>query len=91
MKDLEFLIIDEIHELANNKRGVHLSLTVERLADMIGKDIIRIGLGATLHPLEEAAKFLVGYKDGVLRDCKIVDASWEKKLDAITMSPVKDL
>ena len=51
----------------------------------------RIGLGATLHPLEEAARFLVGYDAGKPRDCIIVDASWSKKLDIKVMSPVKDL
>ena len=82
-----------MHELANNKRGVHLTLTIERLAALVNNDIIRIGLGATIHPLEEAAKFLVGYKkDGSEpRDCKIVDASWSKKLDVIAVSPVNDL
>ncbi|MEM3280258.1 MAG: ATP-dependent helicase [Candidatus Micrarchaeaceae archaeon] len=87
----EFLIIDEIHELANNKRGSHLSLSVERLAAIAGHDFTRIGLGATLYPLEEAAKFLVGYADGKPRDCIIVDASWSKKLDIETMSPLKDM
>ncbi|MCL5423720.1 MAG: ATP-dependent helicase [Candidatus Marsarchaeota archaeon] len=93
LKAVEYVIIDEVHELANNKRGVHLTLTIERLAALVNNDIIRIGLGATIHPLEEAAKFLVGYKkDGSEpRDCKIVDASWSKKLDVIAVSPVNDL
>jgi len=91
MKDLEFIIIDEIHELANNKRGAHLSLAVERLAEIIGHDFTRIGLGATLNPSEEAAKYLVGFENGNPRDCKIVDASWSKKLSITTVSPVKDL
>lgn len=92
LKSIEYLIIDEIHELANNKRGVHLSLSVERLADLVGKDFVRIGLGATLHPLEEAAKFLVGLNDnGEFRDCHIVDVSWEKGYDLKVLSPVDDL
>ncbi|MEM3841536.1 MAG: ATP-dependent helicase [Candidatus Micrarchaeaceae archaeon] len=88
---LEFIIVDEIHELANNKRGVHLSLSIERLKEAVGGKVATIGLGATLHPLEEAAKFLVGMGNDGPNDCTIVDASWSKKLDVITRSPVKDL
>ncbi|MGC8586568.1 MAG: ATP-dependent helicase [Candidatus Micrarchaeia archaeon] len=91
MKSLEYIIIDELHELANNKRGVHLALSISRLVNLIGHDAVRIGMGATLYPLEEAAKFLVGYKDGNPNDCIIVDASWSKKLDVKVMSPVKDM
>lgn len=91
MKSLEYVITDEIHELANNKRGVHLSLSVARLEEIIGKKLTKIGLGATLHPIDEAAKFLVGYVDDKPDDCVIVDASWSKKLDVVAMSPVKDL
>ncbi|MGC8648629.1 MAG: ATP-dependent helicase [Candidatus Micrarchaeia archaeon] len=91
LKDVEYFIIDEIHELANNKRGVHLSLSIERLAAMTNKPFARIGLGATLYPLDEAAKFLVGYNGSEPNDCKIVDASWSKKIDVKVVSPVKDI
>ena len=91
MDKLEYIIVDEIHELANNKRGVHLSLTLERLTELIHRKPVRIGLGATLYPIEEAAKFLVGVENGKPRDCKVVDASWSKKLDVVSKSPVKDL
>ncbi|MCL4375419.1 ATP-dependent helicase [Candidatus Marsarchaeota archaeon] len=92
LRAIEYVVVDEIHELANNKRGVHLSLSLERLADLIGKDFIRVGLGATLHPIDEAAKFLAGYKSATEeRDCYIVDATWEKKTDLLTISPVKDI
>ncbi len=92
MKTVKYVIIDELHELANNKRGVHLSLSIERLSNMIGHDFIRIGLGATLSPLEEAARFLVGYKNDITeRDCYIIDATWDKKMQFIAMSPVKDI
>ena len=89
---IEYLIIDEIHELASNKRGVHLSLSIERLMAIVKKNVVRIGLGATIYPLEEAAKFLVGYSAGnTLRECKVIDASWSKKLEVIALSPVNDL
>ena len=92
LKSLEYVVIDEIHELASNKRGVHLSLSLERLSDLIDNDFVRVGLGATLHPIDEAAKFLAGYKNATEeRDCYIVDATWEKKTDLLTMSPVKDI
>ncbi len=91
LKGVRYVVIDELHELANNKRGVHLSLSVERLAEMIGHDFTRIGMGATLAPLEEAARYLVGYDGEKERDCLIVDAMWDKKLDFVAMSPVKDI
>jgi ATP-dependent Lhr-like helicase len=91
LKSVEYIIVDEIHELANNKRGVHLSLSVARLQNIIGHDTAMIGLGATLHPLEEAAKYLVGWNGDGPKDCTIVDASWSKKLDVSTISPVKDM
>jgi ATP-dependent Lhr-like helicase len=88
---VKWVIVDEIHELANNKRGVHLSLSLERLQEIAG-NFIRIGLGATLHPIENAAAFLVGYNDnGELRDCKIVDVSWYKPYDLKVLCPVKDI
>ena len=86
LKDVKFVIVDEIHELANNKRGVHLSLSLERLEYFVGKPLQRIGLGATLEPLEEAAKFLVGE-----RDCIVVDARFSKKTDIEVLIPSKNL
>jgi ATP-dependent Lhr-like helicase len=47
-RNVKWLVVDEIHELANSKRGVHLSLSLERLQNFVGKDIVRIGLGACL-------------------------------------------
>jgi ATP-dependent Lhr-like helicase len=91
LKEVKWVIIDEIHELANNKRGVHLSLSLERLCELKGGDFIRIGLGATLYPLEKAASYLVGYKNGKLRDCKVVDVSWFKPFDLQVKCPIKDL
>ncbi len=92
LKTVKWVIVDEIHELASSKRGVHLSLSLERLRELTGKEFVRIGLGATLHPLEEAAKFLVGYNNkGELRDCVIVDVTWEKPYDLKVLCPVRDL
>lgn len=92
MKSVKYVVVDEIHELANNKRGVHLSLSLERLADLADRDFIRIGMGATLYPLEIAAGFLVGYKDeSKERDCYIIDATWDKPMEYMTMCPVSDI
>jgi ATP-dependent Lhr-like helicase len=56
------VIVDEIHTLAGNKRGVHLSLSLERLQNLAEQPIQRIGLSATIEPLDEAARFLGGYE-----------------------------
>ncbi len=91
LKSVEYIIVDEIHELANNKRGVHLSLSIARLENIIGHDVAKVGLGATLYPLDEAAKYLVGWNGKEPKDCVIVDASWSKKLNVRTVCPVKDM
>ena len=90
LKNVEWFIADEIHALAENKRGVHLSLSVERL-NRISPAMTRIGLSATIAPLDEIAKFLVGYQNGKLRDCKIVDVQFIKNMDLKVLSPVADL
>ncbi len=56
------VIVDEIHTLAGNKRGVHLSLSLERLQHLAEHPFQRIGLSATIEPLDEAARFLGGYE-----------------------------
>lgn len=56
------VIVDEIHTLAGNKRGVHLALSLERLQYLADAPIQRIGLSATIEPLDEAARFLGGYE-----------------------------
>ena len=59
LKNVVWCIIDEVHALAENKRGVHLNLAIERLA-YHADHMCRIGLSATVAPLEEMAKYLVG-------------------------------
>ncbi len=90
LKNVEWFIVDEVHALAENKRGVHLSLSTERL-NRISPAMTRIGLSATIAPLEEIAKFVVGYKNGNMRDCKIVDVQFIKNMDLKVLSPVPDL
>ncbi len=94
MANTRYVIIDEIHSIAENKRGSLLSLALERLEEKAREQrssFVRIGLSATIHPLEEIAKFLVGFEDEEKpRPCKIVDVSFEKKIEVKVFSPVSD-
>jgi ATP-dependent helicase Lhr and Lhr-like helicase len=60
LRSVRTVIVDEIHAVARDKRGSHLSLTLARLDALIGKRPQRIGLSATQRPIEEIAQFLVG-------------------------------
>ncbi|MCD6247505.1 MAG: ATP-dependent helicase [Candidatus Diapherotrites archaeon] len=91
LKEAKWLIVDEIHALAENKRGVHLSLSMERL-QRLNPELCRIGLSATIAPIKEIAKFLVGLKnEKEFRDCKIVDVQFAKGLDIVVLSPIRDM
>jgi ATP-dependent Lhr-like helicase len=92
LKAVKWVIVDEIHELCSSKRGVHLTLSLERLQELVGRPFVRIGLSATIHPLETVAEFLVGYNDdGTPRDCVIVDTRFVKAIDLKVVCPVEDL
>ena len=93
---VEAVIVDEIHAVAQTKRGAHLALTLERLEHLVqthengrGPDatVQRIGLSATQRPLERVAQFLVGPR----RECEIVDAGVRKDLDLEIVVPVEDM
>ena len=68
LKNLEWVVIDEVHELLSNERGSHLSLSLERLEANSIKTIVRIGLSATIANAPEAAKFI----GGANRKCAIL-------------------
>ncbi len=87
LKNVRYVIVDELHSLAENKRGTDLAISLERLQFYNEKEITRIGLSATAEPIEEIAQFLVGSK----RDCKIARLDTTKKMDLKVISPVKDL
>lgn len=91
LRNAKWLIVDEIHELCSSKRGVHLSLSLERLDELCNRPVTRIGLSATIHPLDEVAKFLVGYDNGKEKDCVIVDTRFVKPLQLETSCPVSDI
>ncbi len=79
---LEFVIVDEVHAMAN-KRGTYLSVTLERLQETSVIEPVRIGLSATIAPLDEIAHFLVG--EG--RSCLIADVGLVKKVDLELIMP----
>src|SRR5215211_1411903 len=85
--DAEWVIVDEIHAVAQTKRGAHLALTLERLEHLAERPLQRIGLSATQRPLEEVGRFLVGTG----RDCRIVDTGIRKPLDLKIQVPVEDM
>ncbi|MBX2991897.1 MAG: DEAD/DEAH box helicase [Bacteroidetes bacterium] len=82
---VQYVIVDEIHSVCNNKRGVHLSLTLERLQQVAQQDFVRIGLSATQRPLEDIAAFLGGQmwngSEMLPRPVNIVDAGQKKQMD----------
>ena len=60
LRDVETVIVDEIHAVADDKRGAHLALSLERLEALTHRRPVRIGLSATQKPIEEVAHFLTG-------------------------------
>src|SRR3954464_1415305 len=83
----EQVIVDEIHAVAQTKRGAHLALTLERLEEASEHAVQRIGLSATQNPLEEVGRFLVGPQ----RTCTIVDTGARKPLDLKIHVPVESM
>lgn len=90
-----WVIVDEVHSLAENKRGSHLSISLERLERVCSErlkpehqncTLQRIGLSATVAPAKEVAQFLVGTE----RKCEILDVSAAKKIDLRVYSPLSE-
>jgi ATP-dependent Lhr-like helicase len=81
--DLRWVIVDEVHALAPNKRGTDLSLSLERLSQLRGGRLQRLGLSATCAPLEEATRFLVGAQ----RNCRVAAvpdaAAWHLTIEPL--------
>jgi ATP-dependent Lhr-like helicase len=93
LRTAKTLIVDEVHALIRDKRGSHLSLSLARLDHICAQRPNRIGLSATVKPIEEAARFLVGtdhVRDGA-PDCVIVDAGHQRDLDLAIEVPPTDL
>jgi ATP-dependent Lhr-like helicase len=84
LRTVRTLIVDEIHAVVGNRRGSHLSVSVERLAALTDHPLQRIGLSATQNPMEEVARFLVGTRnlDGAGNaHCTIINCGHTRKLD----------
>jgi len=88
LKDVETVIVDEIHALADDKRGVHLSLSLERLEALAWKPPNRVGLSATQKPIELTAQFLAGSGRGMPY---IVDVGHKRQLDIAVQVPASPL
>src|SRR5207302_9460785 len=87
LRSIRWVIVDEIHSLAPNKRGAHLAISLERLSALAEQDPQRIGLSATQRPLEEVGRFLGGSE----REVALVDAGRRKTLQVTVEVPVDDM
>ena len=87
LRTVETVIVDEVHAMAATKRGAHLALSLERLAEVAdGRDPQRIGLSATVRPMDLAAEFLGGD-----RQVEVVDASEPPNIDLQVVVSVPDM
>jgi len=86
LRGIETVIIDEVHAVAGTKRGAHLAISLERLDALLATPAQRIGLSATVRPVEEVARFLAGG-----REVSVVNPPSEKRWDLEVIVPVPDL
>ncbi|WP_248516945.1 ATP-dependent helicase [Salinarchaeum laminariae] len=93
LRSVEYVIVDEIHALADGKRGTHLSVSLERLEHLAHGSPTRIGCSATIEPLEAVGEFLVGQREpgGPHRDVEIVDTRFAREFDLALECPTDDL
>ncbi|SDM45293.1 ATP-dependent helicase Lhr and Lhr-like helicase [Halogranum gelatinilyticum] len=92
LRNVEYVVVDEIHSLAENKRGTHLSVSLERLEALADTSPTRIGCSATVEPLTTVAEYLVGRDDdGDPRDYDIVDTRFVRDFDIRLECPTDDL
>jgi ATP-dependent Lhr-like helicase len=96
LRGVSHVIVDEIHSVCGNKRGVFLALLLERLQAINPAGFVRIGLSATQRPLDEVARYLGGIARGGApasgcraepRPVTIVDAGWRRDLDLQVIWP----
>jgi len=88
---VEYVIVDEIHEICDSKRGVALSLSLERLQAECPSEIARVGLSATQAPIEEIGRFLVGHSGAGWRELIIAEVPGQKGLDLKVLCPAEDM
>nr|WSX23215.1 DEAD/DEAH box helicase [Streptomyces tubercidicus] len=83
---VETVILDEVHAVAGTKRGAHLALSLERLDELLARPARRIGLSATVRPVEEVARYL-----SPRRRVEIVQPPSGKRFDLSVVVPVEDM
>ncbi|MHB6910067.1 Lhr family helicase [Streptomyces sp. DB-54] len=83
---VETVILDEVHAVAGTKRGAHLALSLERLDELLDRPARRIGLSATVRPVEEVARYL-----SPRRRVEIVQPPSGKRFDLSVVVPVEDM
>uniref|UniRef100_UPI0018D32D55 DEAD/DEAH box helicase n=1 Tax=Tessaracoccus coleopterorum TaxID=2714950 RepID=UPI0018D32D55 len=86
LTDVGTVIIDEIHAVAGTKRGSHLALSLERLDSLVGDDVQRVALSATVRPIDRIAAFLGGD-----RPVTVVAPPTTKSWDVAVRVPVPDM
>ena len=84
LKSVKTVIVDELHAVAGSKRGAHLTLTLERLEALCERSPVRIGLSATVKPLDAMARFLIGQRDDRVA---IIDAGHIRERDLAIEMP----
>ncbi len=88
---VEFVVVDEVHDLCASLRGTQLALSLEWLTEHSGKEQVRIGLSATQSPIKEIAKFLGGRTKKGWRDVSIVEVEPSHDIDISTVLCVDDM
>src|SRR5205085_9968723 len=86
LRGVETVIVDEVHAVAGTKRGSHLALSLERLDALLGRPAQRIGLSATVRPVDEVARFLGGTSP-----VTVVQPPAAKTIDIDVVVPVEDM
>lgn len=86
LRGVETVIVDEVHAVAGTKRGSHLALSLERLDALLGRPAQRIGLSATVRPVEEVSAFLAGG-----RPVRVVQPKISKTIEMTVEVPVEDM
>lgn len=86
LRSIETVIVDEIHAVAGTKRGAHLALSLERLDALLERPAQRIGLSATVRPVEEVARFLCASAP-----VEVVAPPADKRFDLRVVVPVEDM
>ncbi len=86
LRSVRTVVVDEVHAVAGTKRGAHLALSLERLDALLDEPAQRVGLSATVRPVEEVARFLGGS-----RPVQVVAPASEKRWDLRVVVPVEDM